>query len=149
MFIFNKKGFTLVEILTVVAIMSILIGIMTVSFGDARAKSRDAKRISDIAQIQLILEYYYEKNNMYPLSLNDLNSEDFTKVPEAPQPGDSEYKYAVSQNKKRYHLGITLETDNEVLRRDADYTSPVLGWTGSFNGEGNVYDVVFPSRPKN
>ena len=52
----NKKGFTLIELLVVIAIIGMLSSIVLVSLGPARAKSRDAKRQSDIRQISLAME---------------------------------------------------------------------------------------------
>ena len=61
-----KKGFTLMELLIVVAIIGILSSIVLASLNAARMKSRDAKRYSDIKQIQTALELYYNENGRYP-----------------------------------------------------------------------------------
>jgi prepilin-type N-terminal cleavage/methylation domain-containing protein len=63
------RGFTLIELLTVIAIIGILASIILVSLTAARAKGRDAKRISDIKSIQLALEEYYNDNLKYPASI--------------------------------------------------------------------------------
>lgn len=52
----TKKGFTLIELLVVIGIIGILSTIGAVSFGSARGKARDAKRISDARQIQSLVE---------------------------------------------------------------------------------------------
>lgn len=62
----NKKGFTLVELLVVVAIIGLLSTLAVVALGNARAKARDAKRVSDIKQIQTALELYFSDQNAYP-----------------------------------------------------------------------------------
>lgn len=61
-----KRGFTLVELLVVIAIIGILTAIVTANFTSAKSKSRDAKRISDLSQIQLALDQAFDKCNMYP-----------------------------------------------------------------------------------
>ena len=66
-----RKGFTLIELLVVIAIISILAAIIMASLSTARAKGRDAKRVSDIKQIQLGLELYYDACGNYPLSIYD------------------------------------------------------------------------------
>ncbi|MFH0951473.1 MAG: prepilin-type N-terminal cleavage/methylation domain-containing protein [bacterium] len=62
----NRKGFTLVELLVVIVIIGILATLATVALGSARLKARDARRISDIKQIQTALELYYNDMQRYP-----------------------------------------------------------------------------------
>ena len=62
----TKKGFTLIELLVVIAIIGILSSVVLASLSTARQKSRDAKRISDIGQIQLALELFFDANQSYP-----------------------------------------------------------------------------------
>lgn len=62
----NRKGFTLVELLVVVAIIGLLSTLAVVALGNARQKARDAKRVSDIKQIQTGLELFFSDNNSYP-----------------------------------------------------------------------------------
>ncbi len=66
----HKKGFTLIELLVVVAIMGMLAALAVVSLNNARARARDARRISDIKQIQTALELYYLDNSDYPSGTN-------------------------------------------------------------------------------
>ncbi|MEK7125725.1 MAG: prepilin-type N-terminal cleavage/methylation domain-containing protein [Patescibacteria group bacterium] len=66
-----KQGFTLIELLVVISIIGILSTLAIVSLNDARAKARDAKRISDIKQVQTALELFLADRNGYPAG-NDL-----------------------------------------------------------------------------
>lgn len=61
-------GFTLIELLVVIAIIGLLSTLAVVSFGNARQKSRDTKRISDIKTIQSGLELYFGDNDAYPVA---------------------------------------------------------------------------------
>ena len=59
-----KKGFTLIELLVVIAVIGLLASIVLVSVGPARAKARDAKRQSDIRQINLAMEMCYDDSSV-------------------------------------------------------------------------------------
>ncbi|HXK37499.1 MAG TPA: type II secretion system protein [Candidatus Paceibacterota bacterium] len=62
----QQKGFTLIELLVVIAIIALLSSVVLASLSTARAKSRDARRISDINQFQRALELYFDTNAKYP-----------------------------------------------------------------------------------
>ncbi len=64
-----KKGFTLVELLVVIAIIGLLSTLAVVSLGSARSKARDARRISDIKQVQSALELYFSDAGAYPVKV--------------------------------------------------------------------------------
>lgn len=52
----HPRGFTLIELLVVIAIIGLLSTMAVIQLNDARAKARDAKRISDVKQLATILE---------------------------------------------------------------------------------------------
>lgn len=58
----SRGGFTLIELLVVIAIIGILASIVLASLSTSRRKGRDARRLTDIKQIQLALELYYESS---------------------------------------------------------------------------------------
>jgi len=62
----NKSGFTLIELLIVIAIVGIMSTLTIVSLDRAKSKARDARRLSDITQIQKALEVYYYSEDKYP-----------------------------------------------------------------------------------
>lgn len=146
--LFNR-GFTVMELLVVMAIMGVLYTVVMSSVGDSRSKGRDSKRIADISLIQLILEKYYDEYSKYPNLLSELSSYD-SSVPEK-DPQDVVYKYAPLNSDKTscsnkcqfYHLGASLENDNSVLEDDEDLNSVA---SGGFNGGDTnntfIYDVI-------
>lgn len=61
-----SHGYTLVELLVVVGIISILISLSLVGVNSARVRSRDAKRIADLQTIQSALEQHAFRNSQIP-----------------------------------------------------------------------------------
>lgn len=155
----------MIELLVVIAIIGILSSIVLASLNSARKKGRDARRVSDIKQIQLALELYYDAHSNYPTSAqyaSNLVSEGFISALPVDPLSLLSYAYeAIGSGTtcSSYHLGAKLETaGHSALSADIDYdavlSSQCTGgtWTtnadftavnGGFNGsaDGLVYDV--------
>ncbi|MDO8435658.1 MAG: prepilin-type N-terminal cleavage/methylation domain-containing protein [bacterium] len=67
MFTKDKRGFTLIELLVVIAIIGLLSTLAVVALQGTRVKSRDAKRVADIKQVQTALELYSSELGSYPV----------------------------------------------------------------------------------
>lgn len=61
-----SKGFTLVELLVVMAILGVLVTMIATGFRSSQARGRDAQRKSDLKQISSALELYYSDYSKYP-----------------------------------------------------------------------------------
>lgn len=61
-----KRGFTLIELMVVVAIIAVLAGLIYANFGDARSQSNDQIRKTDLLEVQVSLELYKGHNGKYP-----------------------------------------------------------------------------------
>ena len=132
----SEKGFTLIELLVVIAIIGILSTIVLVSLNTARQKARDVRRVSDMRQIALGLEMYYDDENKYPGDANELLCDDWdalvtaletdyiTSVPTDPVGGTTNvYAYESSSDGQRYVLKAVLEDDgHSALDNDVDGT---------------------------
>lgn len=68
------RAFTLIELLVVISIISLLSSVVLASLNTSRQKARDTRRLSDIRQIQIALELYYDKNGQYPDNTDNDNS---------------------------------------------------------------------------
>jgi type II secretion system protein G len=62
----TDKGFTILELLVVVAIIGILAAVSMALLSDTRARSRDARRLSDMREIEKALNLYYAENGHFP-----------------------------------------------------------------------------------
>ncbi len=119
-------GFTLIELLVVIGIIATLASVVLTSLKNARVKSRDIKRISDIKQLQLALELYFHDNgNSYPGNLSDLDGSnacgDSYCIRAVPQDPVLQTDYPYTQCGTAYHLGAGLEEKkNIVLKSDRD-----------------------------
>ena len=67
-----QRGFTLIEMLVVIAIISILIGIGINTFTIAQQKARDVRRKADLRQLQTALELFKQDKGQYPGSFETL-----------------------------------------------------------------------------
>lgn len=81
----NRRGFTLIELLVVISIIALLSSIVMSTLNDARMKGRDARRLSDINQIQNALELYRNSTGYYPESLSALVPTYLPTLPVDPQ----------------------------------------------------------------
>ena len=64
----HSRGFTLIELLVVIAIIGLLSSVVLASLNTARAKGRDAVRLSELTQLQTAVETYYVDHGYYPQS---------------------------------------------------------------------------------
>jgi len=138
----REKGFTLIEILIVVAIIGILSSIVLVGLGSFRSRGRDARRVADLREVQNALELYYAKTGAYPVGKNvgvatlNLQNEGIgvTKIPS--DPGSGTYQYG--SDGKSYVLSATLEEEAASILGD-DIDGTVFG----VNCDGLVYCIQF------
>lgn len=150
-----KSGFTLIELLVVIAIIGVLASIVLASLNTARRKSRDARRISDIKQIQLALELYYDSTTPIPgyppasenvaanctatlaYGLQALSTGGFIpQLPRDPNATPNCYRYAtptIAAAQITYHLAAQLEDPaNPAFSGDKDCNSSVIGGGAGF-----------------
>lgn len=62
----SAAGFTLIEIMVVVSIISLLASVATVSLNQGRIRAIDAQRITAVHELQTALESYYDDHQSFP-----------------------------------------------------------------------------------
>ena len=131
----RQDGFTLIELLVVIAIIGLLSTLAVVALHSARQRSRDAKRVSDIRQIQTALELGYSEVGAYPtaaspgVTLGDASHQVLCNnggsvfqanqtgcttvymglVPSNPSPNGAPYTYISSATNGTYSITFSLE----------------------------------------
>ena len=158
----RQRGFTLIELMVVIAIIGMLSSIVLASMNSARKKARDAKRLSDMHQLQNALELYYSDNSAYPTSDYDgcggwdvgnksyqlLNGKLGGYIPKPPNDATatgncSGYRYyrynagsyGCDSSKGAYYvLGIVdMETSGRPYKDSPGWSCPNRDWQGEFD----------------
>ena len=165
-----EKGFTVLELLVVLFIMTILLSIALVSFTRGNRNTQNKTRIADFQLVQLALEEYRAQCKVYPDELKldtsnnypgSLNSECLLKFGEILPPtiaakvdaGDFEYKSLRGNSSpdgacSAYHLSVELLDPSKFLEGDSDYDGS-SEWPACESGNNHVdegdpwYDVVY------
>ncbi len=106
----HQRGFTLVELLVVIAVIGILVSIVFLGLSEARAKSRDKARVSDLKQLELAATLYREQSGNFPDELSDLLPTFMPAIPEDPRT-DNPYSY--ESDGSTYLITATLETGDD------------------------------------
>jgi prepilin-type N-terminal cleavage/methylation domain-containing protein len=139
----TSRGFTLIELLVVIAIIGILSAVVLTSLDGARKRGRDARRLSDVKQIQLALELYYDQWHEYPATIGTAASSVLVSngyiasLPVDPS-NNAVYAYspyaastpaAANSVCSGYHLGASLESGpaHPQLGTDADLAATPAG----------------------
>lgn len=150
----SQKGFTLIELLVVIAIIGLLSSVVLASLNGARSKSRDARRVADMKQMQVALELYYSDNNKYPeLTTTNTDKAGFNtalgplttggyipNIPSDPAGGTKTYFYKTTTGGTFYCIGAVLENTGALPISSCNIGASGLG--AAFGGTSNY--VVGP-----
>jgi len=68
----RHQGFTLLELIAVMAILSILAAIAVPSYKRSQIKAREAVLAEDLYQMRRCIDAYFADNNLYPETLDQL-----------------------------------------------------------------------------
>lgn len=128
----RKNGFTLVELLFVIAIIALISMLTAVLIDKAREKARDTVRRDDLSQVNKAMQMYYSNNTKYPTagtcgdagiiaddtadkllcggsSLKDANTEYFAQIPQDPV-NSSDQRYILADvSDETYCIHVKLE----------------------------------------
>lgn len=104
----RKNGFTLIELIIVIAVIAILIGIALPRFRGMQDEGNIAKAKGELRTLQIAVEsYYIHNNNAYPAALSNLilaatRPKIITTLPTDPFNAANNYGYTRSPDNKYY-----------------------------------------------
>ncbi|MBI1390272.1 MAG: prepilin-type N-terminal cleavage/methylation domain-containing protein [bacterium] len=114
----DRKAFTLIELLIVVAIIGILAAIAVPNFLNAQIKAKVARVRADVKTLSTALQMYQMDNNSYPVDWGGPDVED--------------------RSWRQLTTPIAYISGTEVTRDP--FTSDGMGATGSFSNQRTYYD---------
>lgn len=139
----QQSGFTLIEMVIVIAVVGILMGLAFNGIRGVQSAARDTRRAADLRATQSYLELYFSKYNKYPTgmgnwgtlktTLEDVNSgvANSGEVPLDPFTGRQEYLYASDADGTFYVIGATMEKVKPQTGLTSDPAGTGLGCAGA------------------
>ncbi len=94
----RRRGFTLIEILIVFALVGLLVGLGLPQYKYATKRAREATLKADLYEMRMLINQYYTDKGKYPLSLQTLVDEAYLyRIPIDPFTRSSETWIEVQQ----------------------------------------------------
>lgn len=134
-----------------IGIIAALSGVLLVNFSGSRGKARDATRISDVGQLQLAVQLYYDRCGQFPNGLSistnvgcpsgvSLGSF-ISQIPTDPttHSGYDFTVYQISGSNVNYIIRATLESTNVAVQKGLNGVPPVSGGVWSPTVDPSVW----------
>jgi type IV pilus assembly protein PilA len=121
----NEKGFTLIELMIVVAIIGILAAIAIPNFMSYQCKAKQSEAKSALGQIRVMQEAYRAEHDTYGSNLTSIGFS---------MPGDAKYSYSISGTPSS--SAFTAQATTSDLNGETDTWT--LSNTGSLNNTPNA-----------
>ena len=155
----NFQGFTIVELVVVVAIIAVLAATMFVSYSSAQAKARDSKRMADLNETgKLVQRFLIENSGTFPkISSNGEDGPchfpyDSTVVSKTAEAGCLEGDSSNSGLVNKGYISVLPKDPRADLANNNYYRYQVVGNSAAYLGDnleadtagmpGTIHDAV-------
>ena len=98
----REKGFTLVELVIVIGMISLLAAMSVPSMTGVTNRAKDVKLGCDLQTLDTVLMVYYSEHDCYPNAITDLAPKYIKSIPKDTNKAD--LSYSVSDDKSTYSL---------------------------------------------
>jgi len=143
----EARGFTLIEMLVVIAIIAVLASILLPVLSGAREKARQTQCLARLHQIQLAMNQYYQDHRHYPGppvlagaewdgGISTLIRENLITSAEAICPDDADYKNKMGDSDKKYYSSY-----NNTYNYWGYYNNSTVGQGGEPVAEADAIDA--------
>lgn len=162
----NQSGFTLIEMMVVVAVIAVITTVVAVSYGDAGRQQRNLERQTDLRQLQSAVENYKRKEGVYPdpgCSNNGWSSESncdeyiaglwpeyIGSLPTDPNlntdsVSSAGFSYTTNGSRSAYKLMIRGTVEGEEVTSDHDLApcSTASGWCSGCDPSSDIYQSSY------
>lgn len=132
-FLKTSKGFSLIELLIVIAIIGVLVTLIGGNIISGLAKARDTQRKNDLKQLKTALELYHGNNGTFPSTRG------------AWYTSEQNDHSLVSYNNGNYIPGLAPRYINQLPRDPKGDNSPICnGWKRAYlyRSDGETYGLL-------
>jgi general secretion pathway protein G len=153
----SKAGFSLIELVVVVLIMSVLAGVVVPRVIDRQATARDSRRLADVKAISSAVEQFYLDTGQWPVAdgsgwdkshdasfISELTNKGYLRETPKDPVNDNTYhyryyvynqgKYGCIGSSKFYVLGVRqFESDDFATKNPGFFKCASRNWSSDFD----------------
>ena len=119
----NKRGFTLIEVVVVVALLGILMAIIVLSFEKAGERTKNSKLTADLKALDTAIGIYKLDKSEVPAALADLEPDYINAGNEFKDAKNTALVYTPGSDKQTYQLKGKNSKDEDVFSASSTKTT--------------------------